>query len=550
MGVLKTMEVDKSMKTNMSQALTHVPVLIVGGGLAGLSMAVLLAHYGVSALLVERHAGTTVHPKQFGLGIRPMEIFRSLGLEEAVKAGGADLASAREHMVVQTLAAGAITRRQMVSEQAIDLSLSPSTVTVCPQNILEPLLLEAARQRGAEICFGTTMLSFEQDDAGVNVELETRETGARYTVRADYLVAADGVHGAIRSSLDIPTRGAGTLAQMVNIYFRADVRAELGEQSFAVCVVMNPEATGVLVPVNSRDLWCFNVSLYPERGERLEGFTDERCRDLVRKALGLPDLATEILSVLPWEVAVQAARQLEAGRIFIVGDAAHVMPPLGGFGASTGIQDAQNLAWKLAQVVHGQAGPELLASYQVEREPVNWFTVEQARLRYQEVNRRWSADAADRAEVGMAHDLVVMLGYHYTSQALIEPRQAMPSLEHVALNGEPGTRAPHLWIERAGQRLSTLDLLGQRFVLLSGSDGEAWLAAAHSVAAHLDLAMDSYRAGTDFSDAEDAFCAAYGITPRGAVLVRPDGFIGWRSVDAGERPEQALAQVCARLLSK
>lgn len=532
----------------ITPAREHVPVLIVGGGLVGLSTAVLLAHYGVSALLVERHAGTTIHPKQFGLGIRPMEIYRSLGMEEAVKAGGADLEHAREHMVVQTLAAGAITRRQMVSDQVADLSLSPSAVTVCPQNMLEPLLLEAARARGAEVCFGTRMLSFAQDETGVSVELEESESGARRTIRADYLVAADGVHGSIRRSLDIPVHGAGVLAHMVNIYFRADFRAQLGEQTFAVCVVMNPEATGVLVPVNSRDLWCFNVSLYPERGERLEDFTDEHCISLVRKALGLPDQKVEVLSILPWEIAVEAVRHLVAGRVVIAGDAAHIMPPLGGFGASTGIQDAQNLAWKLALLVHGQAGPGLLASYEAEREPVNWFTVEQARLRYQETNRRWSADAADRAEVGMASDLVVMLGYHYQSQALIEPRGAMPSLEHVMLNGEPGTRAPHLWVERAGQRISTLDLLGKRFVLLSGPAGQAWLPAAHAVAARLGLELDHYQAGTDFSDTDDAFCSACGIAATGAVLVRPDGFVGWRATDAAEQPEAALTQALRHLL--
>ncbi len=357
------------------QAEERVPILIVGGGLAGLTMALALSHYGVSALLVERHAHTTIHPKQFGLGIRPMEIYRSLGLEAAVIAGGADLANAREHIVVQTLAAGAVRRNPLVGEQASGLTLSPSTVTVCPQNMLEPLLLAAARQRGTEICFGTRMLTFAQDEAGVTVELEELATGNRRSVRADYVVAADGAHSSIRRSLDIPTRGVGTLAHMVNIYFRADFRARLGEQSFGVCVVMNPEAMGVLTPVNNRDLWCFNVSMYPERGERLEDFTPERCVELVRKALGLPDQQVEILSVLPWEIAVEAAQRLVEGRVFIVGDAAHVMPPLGGFGASTGIQDVHNLAWKLALVVRGLAGSGLLASYEAEREPVDWFTV-------------------------------------------------------------------------------------------------------------------------------------------------------------------------------
>ena len=537
----------------MQTDIEHVPVLIVGGGLVGLSTSLFLAHYGAPSLLVERHASTTIHPKQFGLGIRPMEIFRSVDLEEIVRAGGVPLANARDHIVVQTLAAGAIRRNQMLdTEHPETLALSPSMLTICPQNVLEPILLDAARQRGSEIRFNTELLSFEQDDEGVTATLIERETGTRRTVHADYLVAADGVHSPISRSLDIPTRGAGTFASMVNILFRADLNARLGEQSFAVCVVMNPESFGVLGPVNNRDLWIFNAGYAPERGERVEDFTVERCTDLVCKAIGLPDLEVEVMSILPWEMAARANERLAVGRVFIAGDAAHVMPPVGGFGASTGIQDAQNLAWKLALVVNGQAGTELLDTYQSEREPVDWFTTEQARLRYQESNRRWSADAGERAEVGMAHDLVVMLGYHYNSPAIVEPRRQMLSLEHVILNGEPGTRAPHLWIERAGQRFSTLDLLGQHFVLLSGPAGASWLSAAQTVAARLNLDLDLYRAGTDFSiaDSADAFCSAYGISPQGAVLARPDGFICWRARGSDEQPEQTLTRVFAQLLCR
>lgn len=540
------------MQNEPDMSYEHVPVLIVGGGLVGLSTSLFLAHYGARSLLVERHATTTVHPKQFGVGIRPTEIFRSVGLEEAIRAGGADLANNREHMTVQTLAAGAVNRRRFPGENPAEVLASPSTLTVCAQHILEPLLLDAARQRGAEIHFGTELLTFEQDSTGVTATLLERASGERRTIRADYLVAADGVHSSIRRKLDIPLRGAGPFSHMVNIYFRADFKALVNENdlSFAVCVVMNPEAFGVLVPVNSRDLWCFNVSFAPERGEKLEDFTAERCTELVRKALGLPGLEVEILSVLPWDVSALAAQRLVAGRVFIAGDAAHVMPPTGGFGASTGIQDAQNLAWKLALVLRGQAGPRLLSTYESEREPVDWFTVEQARLRWQETNRRWSADAAERAEVGMAHDLVVMLGYHYTSPAIVEPRTAMPSLEHLALNGEPGTRAPHLWIEQAGKRVSTLDLFGQRFVLLTGAQGESWRAAGRAVAARLGLDLDCYRAGNDISDADGALEAAYGISPRGAVLVRPDGFVAWRSQEAGEQPEQILARTFAQVLCR
>ena len=217
---------------------------------------------------------------------------------------------------------------------------------------------------------------------------------------------------------------------------------------------------------------------------------------------------------------------------------------------NTGIQDAQNLAWKLALVTRGLAGPQLLTTYENERESVDWFTVEQARLRWQESNRRWSADASERAEVGMAHDLVVMLGYHYTSPAIVEPRTAMPSLEHLALNGEPGTRAPHLWFEQAGKRISTLDLFGQRFVLLSGAQGESWLTAGRAVAVRLKLDLDCYRAGTDISSADGELEAAYGISPRGATLVRPDGFVVWRSEDGSAQPEQVLARTFAQALCR
>lgn len=537
------------MQANTYPSDDHIPVLIVGGGLVGLSTSLFLAHYGARSLLVERHASTTLHPKQFGLGIRPMEIFRSVGLEEAVHAGGALLANARDHLVVQTLAAGAIRRNRMLNEEDTEtLALSPSRLTICPQNELEPILSDAARQCGSELCFNTELLSFSQDDEGVTATLLERSTGTRRTVRADYLVAADGVHSPISRSLDIPSHGAGTFAHIVNILFRADLVTPLGEQTFGVCVVMNPEAFGVLGPVNNRDVWVFNASFTPERGEKVEDFTEERCIELVRKAIGLPDLEVEIKSVLPWEMAARAAERLAVGRVFLAGDAAHTMPPLGGFGASTGIQDAQNLAWKLALVTRGLAAPELLQTYESEREPVDWFTTEQARLRYEESNRRWSADAGERAEVGMAHDRVVMLGYHYNSPAIVEPRQQMPSLEHVVLNGEPGTRAPHLWIERAGQRVSTLDLLGKHFVLLTGPSGASWLAAARTVAARLHLDLDLYRVGTDFSDADGAFCSAYGISPQGAVLARPDGFIGWRSVSGDEQATQTLERVFAQLL--
>jgi len=226
-----------------------------------------------------------------------------------------------------------------------------------------------------------------------------------------------------------------------------------------------------------------------------------------------------------------------------------VMPPNGGFGGNTGIHDAHNLAWKLAFVLNGHAGPDLLASYDLERRPIGKFTVEQAYTRY--VTRTAPYLGAKDYEP-QANDFDIELGYLYRSPAIVAEDSSDILHEHPdASAGRPGSRAAHLWIETGGRRLSTLDLFNTDFVLLAAPGGAAWLAAAQRAASHFaGLPFVAYRFGGELADPNRRFAALYGLTDTGAALIRPDGFVGWRAQTLAPDPERALRGALASLLAK
>jgi hypothetical protein len=296
------------------------------------------------------------------------------------------------------------------------------------------------------------------------------------------------------------------------------------------------------------------VAAYPEApwANVAEGITKERALELLRAAIGVPGMPLVIEDIATWQAVADVADRYCDGRIFLAGDAAHVVPPNGGFGGNTGVHDAHNLAWKLAHVVHGTAGPGLLATYDAERRPVGAFTVEQSYARY--VTRvapyLGTADAQP-----VVDDLYLELGYRYASSAIIaEPGDDRPPQQHPReCQGEPGSRAPHVWLNRRGDLVSTLDLFGQNFVLLAGPRGDAWRDAARSTAERLGVGLDARLVDDgagELADTGARFCAAYGISPDGAVLVRPDGFVAWRAADASGATADDLAGVLARVLCR
>lgn len=526
-----------------------VPVLIVGGGPVGLSASLFLTQHEIHSFLVERHRSTSIHPRARGMNFRTMELFRELGLEEQIRTAGSELVANSGMLIVETLAGAERARIQMekpFSSYQHTQEISSTSGCMCAQDQLEPILCTAAHQRGGEVRFGTELVSFEQDASGVTATVREQMSGAQRTLRAHYLIAADGPSSRIRQALEISTSGRGSLGHQINIYFSADLSDLVRGREFILCQVENPEARGLLLAVNNTNRWLFQVTYHPEQGETPEHFPPERCADLIRKAIGRPEIPIEIKSILPWEAAVRVADCFQNGRVFLAGDAAHQMPPTGAFGANTGIQDAHNLAWKLAAVLKGQAAPELLTTYDIERRPVARFTAEQAGMR----DARSSMDPTSASRAGLADNLVLIAGYQYSSPAIISADETPLPLDRVELHGRPGTRVPHLWIERQGKRISTLDLFGSHFVLLAGEDGHVWRAAAQEIAARQGIGLDAYCIGSsgDLIDLDGYWCDTFGVTAGGTVLVRPDGFVGWRSEGAEQQPEVVLERVLDRLL--
>ncbi|MEO8096373.1 MAG: FAD-dependent monooxygenase [Acidobacteriota bacterium] len=494
----------------------EVPVLIVGGSLVGLSTALLLGHYGVPSLVVEHHRGTAIHPRAAQISQRTMEIFRTVGIEQTIrKTSEQQFVQDGAIVAVETLA-GEITASYIANLNEGVRDASPCERVFISQSLLEPLLKSRAEELGAELLFGTDLVSFTQDANGVAAVIQSRDGGESETVRAQYMVAADGAHSSVREKLGIAMHGRGTFSNSATIYFRADVSGLLRGRNLSVIYVSNPKLRGFFRFEKPFDSGFLAVNSIGDATRPVTdvstGLTNEKCLEWIHTALGTRDVPVTIESVMPWQAQADVADRFQADRIFLVGDAAHVMPPNGGFGGNTAVQDAQNLAWKLASVLLGSAGRALLDTYAAERRPVAKFTVEQAYSRYV---TRTAPYLGTEGLQPVAPDLNIELGYSYLSSAIHFSREAAHHMDPRETKGLPGTRAPH--VDLGGGR-STLDWFGRYFVLLQGSD-------------------------LDHAPLREAF----GVSAAGAVLVRPDGFVAWRSQApvTSEEVERMKAQLLA-----
>jgi putative polyketide hydroxylase len=540
----------------------HVPVLIAGGGTVGLSTAVALARHGIRSLVVERRETTSIHPRATGVQPPAREFFRAMGLEERMREASADLAPSMSKINVEpSLAAvdlAAVPRFPTPPLDVLELTkrISPTDIGPCSQDQIDRMLVAAAPERGIEVRFSTEFESVTQDDTGVTVTLHDRVSGERSTVRADYLVGADGASSRVRQAVGVPMGGSNKLGEpMINMMFRADLSDLVRGNEFAFGEIRTGDVEGILLTINNRDRWVFHFTFDAEK-ESLEDYPPQRCAEIVRAAIGIPDLDVEVLARLSWQMSSLVAERLSEGRVLLAGDAAHTIPPVGAFGMSTGIGDAYNLSWKLAMVLNGQAGPGLLDSYSAERLPIARFTCEQARLRFRFMELHWDASPegeAEKARLRIADPLVTGFGFAYQDDAgaVIGGRPELPSLENVEenLDGTPGTRLPHVWIERKGEKISTLDLAGAGFALLAGADGQAWHDAAAGLTAEYPLTAH-HIGGPGIKDPDDAFPAAAGIGAGGAVLVRPDNFIAWRHDGAHPDPRGHLIEILDTLLHR
>ena len=520
----------------IQENITKVPVLIVGGSLVGLSAAMFLKSRGVDCLVVERHRGSSPHPRARGVTARTLEMFDTAGLRNLpeVPATIGGLRRVRTQSMVSTETEEiAWTPKGAVRPQAVPSAPhSPHTGSGVAQDQLEPLIRQRALQLGATLSLGTELVRFEDRADGIVAWLKDSQ-GKERTVRAHYLIGCDGNRSAVREALGIERQGIGVIQVMRSVLFRAELEHyRLGVSQWEI---EQPGLEAFLAGYGD-GRW---ILMFRDDVERDEAAMDAA----IQQAIGTP-VAVEILTTGRWELTGLIADRFRQGRVFLAGDSAHTLPPTrGGYGANTGIADAFNLAWKLAAVLSGQSKDTLLDSYEEERRPIAWMRLQQTFARPDYI--RYADDALRRTP--LLDPIAIEFGELYRS-SIIEGGDADLPLARLPeeWRGQPGTRAPHRFVTRDGTAMSTLDFYGAGWVLLSSS--QTWCEAVVHMTERTGIPVAAINLRAVLGQNDAALVEHdLGIGARGASLVRPDGVIAWRSIeksgsaDALDRPMQVVA---------
>ncbi|WP_050418968.1 FAD-dependent monooxygenase [Bradyrhizobium tropiciagri] len=580
-------------------------VLIVGGGGAGLTASMLLSTLNIDHILVSALPHTSRLPKAHVLNQRSLEIFEEIGVAERVL----QRSTPAENMKATAWYAGIsgshdgygrrLGRIEVWGGGYTDpdfIAASPFRTANLPQVRLEPLLKQRAEELNRDIRFGHEVKSYEQDADGVTATVLVRETGETYSVRAKYLLGCDGGR-TIGNAAGLKLEGQTNLMRMVSTHLTYDFSKYLQDEDVLLRWLVNPDfggslASGVLVPMGPdhwgtrSEEWVFHLQFaFDDEG----AFDDAKVLDRMRKASGIPDFAPKIHYISRWTMEGVLADKFHSGRVFLVGDAAHRHPPTGGLGLNSAVHDAYNLCWKLAAVLRGKAGTGLLDTYGAERRPVdganieaavnsafNHFRIDQAlsmspektpEQNWEEVRPLWEDRPGSAAKRHALNSAIVSqtmefrhhnveFGYTYASDAVVDDGSpAYVPLDNVRIyqpSTKPGHPLPHAWVERQGERIALNTLVhGGKFVLIAGEGGQPWVDAARKLKEQLGVDLVAVRVGIldgDYVDARCAWTKQREFGPEGAVLVRPDRYIGFRSAGSVKNHEDVLESALRQIL--
>jgi putative polyketide hydroxylase len=528
----------------------EAPVLVVGAGPAGLVTAIGLARLGVRPIVVERGRGVTPAPRGNVLGTRTAEILRCWSLEDQLRALAVDAVPALRS--ADTLAD---------AEDLLDLLprtdgprvghevLSPTAPIVVGEDVLESMLRAHLQAYGVTVVSGLELASLRQDRHGVTAVLAERRSRRRLTVQARYVVGADADGARLRALANVVMDGPEQVERYVGTLFRAPLAGQApASAQYAATAVLAPEGVGIFQPMGADDRWLFSAPRPPWLPSAADDGRAARERS-VRATAGVRDLDLEVLNVSEHSFAAQVAERYRVGRAFLAGEAAHRVTPRGASNVDAAVEDGYNLAWKLAFVLGGWAGDDLLDTYESERRPSALAAAERALG-----GARSYGPLAPLAPPDHLGDIVGGLPTTYASGAIADDgTDPDDAAEASGRSARPGARAPHLWLGRDGDCVSTVDLFDGAVTLLLGSDGDRWRAAAAHPARGSSVPVRTYTVGAPgcVRDPRAQFAELYGIDPDGAVLVRPDGIVAWRArTVAGHNPAAALAQGLSALTGR